>query len=172
MPDSISKAWSFTDEARMTERILSDGEKAWLRRAEFLALASALVLGIGIGALAPSALVTVVVPLLLIGCVGLAWGMVQGQRLEVFRAEYVALVGAGILGIGIGALAAARLGTAAVPVLLAGCFTLAWSMVQKQRVEVLSTGAPALWERALYWACWVAIATVAAIAIWKSLGLG
>lgn len=82
MPGSASKAWSSTDEARMTERSLSDGETAWLKRAEVLALAAALVLGIGVGALAPSTLTTVVVPLLLIGCVGLAWGMVQGQRLE------------------------------------------------------------------------------------------
>lgn len=155
----------------MTERSLSDGEKAWLKRSEVLALAAALVLGIGIGALAPSTLITVVVPLLLIGCVGLAWGMVQGQRLEAFRADYVALVGAGILGIGIGAIAAPTPATAAVPVLLAGCFTLAWAMVQKQRIEVLSTGTPALWERALHWTCWGAIAIAGAIVVWKSLGL-
>lgn len=155
----------------MTQRSLSDAETAWLKRSEVLALAAALVLGIGIGALAPSTLITVVVPLLLIGCVGLAWGMVQGQRLKVFRADYVAFVGAGILGIGIGAIAAATFGTAAVPILLAGCFTLAWAMLQKQRVEVLSTGTPALWERALYWACWGAIAIAGAIVVWKSLDL-
>jgi hypothetical protein len=168
MPDSISKAWSSTDEARMMQRILSDAETAGAKRAQVLALAAALVLGIGISALAPSALITVVVPLLLIACVGLAWGIVQGQRLEVFRADYAALVGSGILGISIGALAAPTLGTAAVPVLLAGCFTLAWAMVQKQRTEVLSTGTPALWERALSWACWVAIALVGAVVVWKS----
>ncbi|MBX9591251.1 MAG: hypothetical protein K2X43_18335 [Hyphomonadaceae bacterium] len=102
----------------MSERVLSDVQNAWLRRAEFLALIAVLVLGIGMGALAASALSTV-----------------------------------------------------AVPILLVGCFTVAWAMVQKQRVEVLSGGPPALWERALYWACWAAIGIVAAIVIWKSLGL-
>jgi hypothetical protein len=102
----------------MSERALSDVQKAWLKRAELLALIAALVLGIGMGALAASALSTV-----------------------------------------------------AVPVLLVGCFALAWGMVQKQRVEVLSQGSPALWETALYWACWAAIGIVAAIVIWKSLGL-
>ena len=102
----------------MSERVLSDVQKTWLKRAELLALIAALTLGIGMGALAASALSTV-----------------------------------------------------AVPILLVGCFAVAWAMVQKQRVEVLSEGPPALWERALHWACWVAIATIAVIVIWKSLSL-
>jgi hypothetical protein len=87
------------------------------------------------------------------------------------RAEFLVLIAALVLGIGMGALGASALRTAVIPILLVGCFTLAWGMVQKQRIEVLKEGAPALWETALHWACWAAIGIVAAIVISKSLSL-
>ena len=62
-----------------------DRVATWRKRSEWLPLAAALMLGIGFGALASSALGRLAVAALLIGCVTLVWALVQKQRLEIER---------------------------------------------------------------------------------------
>ena len=53
------------------------------KRGEWLALAAALMLGTGFGALASAALGRIGVGALLVGCVTLVWALVERQRLEM-----------------------------------------------------------------------------------------
>src|SRR5581483_8440644 len=61
----------------------SDAGTAWRKRGDWLAVAAALVLGIGGGALASAAIGSAAVVALLVGCFTLAWAAVQKQRLEI-----------------------------------------------------------------------------------------
>ena len=63
----------------------SDRGTTWRKRGEWLALAAALMLGIGFGAVASSALGRLGVAALLVGCVTLVWALVEKQRLEIER---------------------------------------------------------------------------------------
>ena len=91
------------------------------------------------------------------------------QREKLKQADLLCGVGALVLGIGIGALAAPALGWVAVPLFLIGCISHGWGMIQKHRIEQLDASGSAAWETALYWGCWAAIAIVLAIASWKAL---
>ncbi len=86
------------------------------------------------------------------------------------ESEFLALAAVLVLGIGAGALASSALTSVAVPALLVGCFTVAWAMLHKQRIEMSKGGSPAPWEAALTWGCWAAIGAVLAVVIWKSVG--
>lgn len=94
------------------------------------------------------------------------------QRSRLKQAELLSAVGALVLGIGIGALAAPALGWLAVPIFLTGCISHGWAMIQKHRIEQLGHDTPAAWEAALYWGCWTALAIVLAMASWRALTHG
>lgn len=91
------------------------------------------------------------------------------QREKLTRVDLLCGVGALVLGMGIGALAAPALGWLAVPLFLIGCLSHGWGMIQKHRIEQLGASGSAAWETALYWGCWAAIAVVLAIASWAAL---
>ncbi|MEQ1613789.1 MAG: hypothetical protein ABL904_13630 [Hyphomicrobiaceae bacterium] len=91
------------------------------------------------------------------------------RRSRLKQAELLSAVGALVLGIGIGALAAPVLGWLAVPIFLIGCISHGWGMIQKHRIEQLDDNTPATWEAALYWGCWVALAIVLAVASWRAV---
>ncbi len=91
------------------------------------------------------------------------------RREKLKQADLLSGVGALVLGIGIGALAAPALGWLAVPLFLVGCISHGWGMIQKHRIEQLNQSTSAAWETALYWACWAAIAIVLAIGSWRAL---
>ena len=63
----------------------SDRGRTWRKRGEWLPLAATLMLGIGFGALASSALGRLAVAALLVGCVTVVWALVEKQRLEIGR---------------------------------------------------------------------------------------
>ena len=94
------------------------------------------------------------------------------QRSRLKQAELLLAVGALVLGIGIGALAAPALGWLAVPMFLIGCVSHGWGMIQKLRIEQLDDNTPATWEALLYWGCWVALAIVLAMTSRRALTHG
>lgn len=82
------------------------------------------------------------------------------QRDRLKSAELLSATGALVLGVGMGAALSTYIGSAAVPLLVAGIAAHGWGMLQKDRLEAKEDYAPALWEAALYWVCWAALAAL------------
>jgi hypothetical protein len=75
-------------------------------------------------------------------------------------AELTSSLGAGVLGVGLGALLASHLRGLGVPVLLLGALLHAWGMADKHRLEA-KAGVPTVWwSTLLYWICWVLLAAL------------
>jgi hypothetical protein len=72
------------------------------------------------------------------------------------RAELAGSAGAGVLGIGLGALLAQWAAPFAVVLLVLGVLLHGWGMVEKHRLEAGATSPS--WSKALYWICWVLLA--------------
>jgi hypothetical protein len=72
-------------------------------------------------------------------------------------AELTSGVGAGVLGIGIGAYFGEELAAWAVPLLIAGAATHAVGMADKHRLEQSAGETRPSWATALYWICWLAL---------------
>src|SRR5262245_16174609 len=85
---------------------------------------------------------------------------VDDQRARLKSAELLSVAGALVLGVGLGAALSSFIGNAAVLLLVAGIASHGFGMLQKHRLEAEEGYAPALWETALYWVCWVALAGV------------
>lgn len=82
------------------------------------------------------------------------------QRARLKSAELLSATGALVLGVGLGAALSSYIGSAAVPLLVAGIASHGWGMLQKHRLEATADYAPAWWEMALYWVCWAALAVL------------
>lgn len=76
-------------------------------------------------------------------------------------AELTSGVGAVVLGIGLGALAADRIGSFGLPLLLVGLAAHAWGMYDKHRLERQADAPDVWWEPAAYWFCWGLLAILA-----------
>ena len=72
------------------------------------------------------------------------------------RAELASSAGAGVLGVGLGALFAQWAAPFAVALLFLGVLLHGWGMVERHRLEAGST-LPS-WSKGLYWVCWVLLA--------------
>lgn len=77
------------------------------------------------------------------------------------KAELLSVVGALILGIGLGLLFSSFLNPYAIPVLLVGLLMHAWGMFDKHRLETASSGVRLWWAELLYWVCWIALFVLA-----------
>ena len=77
--------------------------------------------------------------------------------------------GAGMAGLGIGILAAGRLGSLAWPILLFGVAVHLVGMVGVRRAASAAGYEPAAWERVAYWLCWAAILGLGLIVLWRVL---
>ena len=77
-------------------------------------------------------------------------------------AELSSAVGAGVLGIGIGALLSTWLRLFGMPILLLGLLMHAWGMTDKHRLENAGAMVRPAWSTALYWLCWIGLAGIAA----------
>jgi hypothetical protein len=78
------------------------------------------------------------------------------------RADLASVIGAAILGGGLGALIAryVDLGSSAVALIVVGIVMHAWGMLERHRLD---TAAPRVWwAEALYWACWLGILVIIA----------
>ena len=82
-------------------------------------------------------------------------------------AELTSALGAGILGIGIGALASSFLRGFGIPILIVGIVLHAWGMTDKHRLEA-GAARPA-WSTALYWICWLGLVGMAIAMIANAL---
>jgi hypothetical protein len=82
-------------------------------------------------------------------------------------AELSSAVGAGVLGVGIGALLSTWLRVFAVPVLVIGLLMHAWGMADKHRLE--DTARRPAWSTALYWVCWIGLAGIMVAVIARAL---
>lgn len=92
------------------------------------------------------------------------------QRGRLKRAELVSSTGAGILGAGLGALAAAYLGRYAVVLVIAGTVLHAWGMHERHRIEREGGGDHVWWFEVLYWSCWIALLVVSGLIVKRMLG--
>jgi hypothetical protein len=82
-------------------------------------------------------------------------------RNTVKAAELASSLGAMVLGAGLALLAPALLSAYALPILAAGIAVHGAGMTLKHRLD--SAGrAPLWWEQALFWACWLLLAFLAA----------
>jgi hypothetical protein len=80
---------------------------------------------------------------------------------RVKLAELSAAVGAGVLGIGIGALLSPALVEIEVLVLLVGFLMHSWGMIDRRRLgDPIDTERPA-WSTALYAVCWINVTAMA-----------
>ncbi|KLK93813.1 hypothetical protein AA309_07315 [Microvirga vignae] len=91
------------------------------------------------------------------------------ERLRL--AELMSGLGAVVLGVGLGVLAADRLGRVGFPLLLVGLVVHAWGMYDKHRLERRADAVDAWWEPVAYWTCWVLLGTIALGVIGRLLGL-
>ena len=79
-----------------------------------------------------------------------------GSRLK--RAELASSFGAGLLGGGLGVMAAPYAADLALSVLVAGVVMHGWGMYDKHTIE-RDLGRPeAPWMKVLYWLCWAVLA--------------
>lgn len=85
------------------------------------------------------------------------------HRTRLKRAELVSSTGAGVLGAGLGALAAAYVGRYAVVLVLVGAVLHAWGMRERHRLEREGGAERVWWFEALYWSCWIALLVVAGL---------
>ncbi len=91
----------------------------------------------------------------------------QTRRLRL--AELTSGFGAGILGLGLGVLAAGFLRGLGWPVLIAGLLLHTWGMTDKHRLEA-AQGAPTVWWSTLfYWICWVFLGGLAVYVVMRAL---
>jgi len=76
-------------------------------------------------------------------------------------AELTSGVGAVVLGIGLGVLAADYIGALGLPLLLIGAAVHAWGMFDKHRLEQQADVPHVWWEPMAYWTCWGLLALLA-----------
>ena len=89
-------------------------------------------------------------------------GAVAATRARrVKLADLTSGVGALVLGVGIGALTAVRIGKLAGALVLAGALLHGWGMLDKRRLETAGAAPRVWWANVLYWVCWGALAVLA-----------
>ena len=76
------------------------------------------------------------------------------------RIELASAAGAGVLGIGLGALAGEQLAPYAAVLIVLGTILHGWGMFAGHRLE--GNARLPLWSTILYWTCWIALALLAA----------
>lgn len=87
------------------------------------------------------------------------------NRARIKRAELAAGLGAGIVGVGLGALFAARLAGYASLILAIGLLMHGWGMFDKHRMERADEGRAVWWGELFYWICWGLLLVLAALVL-------
>jgi hypothetical protein len=97
--------------------------------------------------------------------------MMTSQAVQRLRlAELSSAVGAGVLGVGIGALLASPLRSFAIPILVAGLLLHAWGMADKHRLDTDGDATQPWWSTALYWICWAALGALVIAIVMRRIG--
>jgi hypothetical protein len=86
-------------------------------------------------------------------------------------AELTSGIGAVVLGVGLGVLAADRLGHVGLPLLLVGLGVHGRGMYDKHHLERRANAEDVWWEPVAYWTCWVLLGAIALGIIGRLLGL-
>jgi hypothetical protein len=81
----------------------------------------------------------------------------------------VSALGAGIAGLGLGALLASPLRPLAWPILLGGTAVHLFAMIGRRRVLLRQGQRQPLWEQVGYWLCWAIVAAAALALGWGAL---
>lgn len=89
------------------------------------------------------------------------------SRTRLKRAELASSFGAGLLGGGLGALAAPYAGDLAIYALVAGALMHGWGMYDKHAIERDLGRSEALWMKVLYWLCWAVLAGLGALLVFR-----
>jgi hypothetical protein len=76
------------------------------------------------------------------------------------RADIAGSAGAGVLGVGLGALLAEWAAPYAAFLVIVGVLFHGWGMLEKHRLE--SKAAMPRWASILYWLCWITLAALVA----------
>ena len=84
------------------------------------------------------------------------------------HADLASSMGAGVLGVAIGAFLAAALRPIGWPLLVVGVVLHAWGMFARHRLDVEHEAPVPKWALALYWACWVALPGLALYAFLRA----
>jgi hypothetical protein len=84
------------------------------------------------------------------------------------KAELASTVGAGLAGVGLGALLAAWIEGLAVVALATGALMHSWGMYDKHAAERDLGGRGPLWTQVLYWLCWLVLAGLALTVLLRS----
>ena len=95
----------------------------------------------------------------------------QNEQVALARrlrlADLSSSLGAGVLGVGIGVVAAGYLQGLGLPILGAGALLHGWGMADKHRLQAKG-GAPGVWwSTLLYWICWAGLAALAVYVVWR-----
>lgn len=73
-------------------------------------------------------------------------------------AELISGIGALVLGIGLGSLFNEWIQKGSVGLLLVGTALHTWGMYNKHQIEKRENAVFPIWEKALYWFCWILLA--------------
>ena len=79
------------------------------------------------------------------------------------RIDLASSGGAGVLGAGVGVLAAPLLGPYAIPLVVVGAALHVWGMVTRHRLK--RPGDRVWWGEVLYWLCWAILLAIGALAV-------
>jgi hypothetical protein len=91
--------------------------------------------------------------------------MATTQRQKL--AQLTSSIGAGILGVGIGALAASTLRGLEIVVIAVGLALHLWGMIDNHRAE---RGTPQpVWATATYWFCWVGLVALVGVMVVRAV---
>lgn len=86
------------------------------------------------------------------------------------RADLASGVGAGLIGFGLGAMAAETVAGLAPAILLVGLVLHGWGMLGKRAIERDQHAAEPRWSLLLYWGCWLALALLVVVLGRRLLG--
>ena len=78
------------------------------------------------------------------------------SRLKI--AELTSSIGAGVLGLGLGAYFGDHLKSFSIPIIAVGILSHAVGMFDKHRLESQANSVSMFWTKFLYWICWASMA--------------
>jgi hypothetical protein len=90
-------------------------------------------------------------------------GLEDDIALKIRQAEIASAFGAGVLGFGLGAVAAAQIGGLAWPAIFLGIAIHGWGMASKHGLERSAGWASTWWNEMLFRLCWAALAILAVV---------
>jgi len=95
--------------------------------------------------------------------------MANPNHRRLKQANLMSVLGAGVLGAGLGAMFANWLTAFAVAAVLIGIAVYGWGMFERRRLEDVGGEPRAAWEMVLYWGCWLVLAMLVGSIIYRNV---